>query len=149
MISFHSKAKAPLCLKTKNKHYFEQFICMYNHSSLVKYTASVIERSFQACHTVLFDLYCKCRYFLVVASLRNYVCICRLVVIDVYTSVQIQKDVNLSNPSEVYKFLQFKCGIEVADECHQSLVTFICNLNSTGTKLNVSQTLITATIDSR
>lgn len=24
---------------------------MYNHSSLVKYTASVIERSFQACHT--------------------------------------------------------------------------------------------------
>ena len=98
---------------------------------------------------VLFDLYCKCRYFLVVASLRNYVCICRLVVIDVYTSVQIQKDVNLSNPSVVYKFLQFQCGIEVADECHQSLVTFICNLNSTGTKLNVSQTLITAIIDSR
>ena len=24
---------------------------MYNHSSLVKYTASVIERFFQACHT--------------------------------------------------------------------------------------------------
>ena len=61
---------------------------------------------------VLFYLYCKCRYFLVNASLRNYVCIWRLVVIDVYTSVQIQKDKNLSNPSELYKFLQFQSGID-------------------------------------
>ena len=45
------KGKSPSLSQNENKHYFEQFICMYNHSSLVKYTASVIERSFQACHT--------------------------------------------------------------------------------------------------